>query len=165
MLWTGPGRRGGTVAERHETTLERTTGAGLAELVDLLTRTQRALARGLGALLDEEGMSVEQWRVLRALAHADDVSMGELAVVVEIPHPTLTRLVDSLVDSAFLYRTHSARDRRRVSVHVSELGRAKLTRLDALARAHERSLAERYGFETVHDLSALLSRLWNEPHS
>ena len=84
------------------------------ELVDLLTRTQRALARDLGAALEEEGTTVEQWRVLRALAGADDISMGELAAVVEIPHPTLTRLVDSLVDSAYLYRSHSTRDRRRM---------------------------------------------------
>lgn len=130
------------------------------DLVDLLTRTQRALTRDLGAVLEEEGTSVEQWRVLRALAGAGDLSMGELAIIVEIPHPTLTRLVDSLVDSAYLYRSHSARDRRRVSVHVSDLGRDKLERLEALARAHERGLAARHGEDTVQALSALLSHLW-----
>ena len=135
-----------------------TTGA---ELVDLLTRTQRALARDLGAVLEEEGATVEQWRVLRALADADDMSMGELAAVVEIPHPTLTRLVDALVDSAHLYRSHSTRDRRRVSVHVSDLGRDKLKRLEALAEAHKQSLIAAHGQDTVHALSALLSRLWN----
>lgn len=135
-----------------------TTGA---ELVDLLTRTQRALARDLGAVLEEEGATVEQWRVLRALAGADDMSMGELAAVVEIPHPTLTRLVDALVDSAHLYRSHSTRDRRRVSVHVSDLGRDKLKRLEALAEAHKQSLIAAHGQDTVHALSALLSRLWN----
>ncbi|GAA2287331.1 MarR family transcriptional regulator [Actinomadura luteofluorescens] len=133
--------------------------AARTELVDLLTRTQRALARDLGARLEEEGATVEQWRVLRALAEADDVSMGELALIVEIPHPTLTRLVDGLADSAYLYRSHSSRDRRRVSVHVSDLGRAKLERLEALARAHEQALAERHG-DTIENLSALLSDLW-----
>lgn len=144
------------MAERHDTTLN-------TQLVDLLTRTQRALARDLGALLEEEGITVEQWRVLRALATTDDVSMGELAVIVEVPHPTLTRLVDSLADSAYLYRSHSPRDRRRVSVHVSDLGRTKLDRLEALARAHEQTLATRHGQETVQELSALLERLWHTP--
>ncbi|WP_067793051.1 MarR family winged helix-turn-helix transcriptional regulator [Actinomadura formosensis] len=130
------------------------------DLVDLLTRAQRALTRDLGAVLEEEGTSVEQWRVLRTLAGTGDISMGELAVIVEIPHPTLTRLVDSLVDSAYLYRSHSARDRRRVSVHVSDLGRDKLERLEAPARAHERALAARHGEDTVRVLSALLSHLW-----
>lgn len=144
------------VVEPKDTTLPA-TGIGL---VDLLTRTQRALARDLGTVLEEEGTSVDQWRVLRALDTAEGVSMGELATAVEIPHPTLTRLVDSLVDSAYLYRSHSREDRRRVSVHVSELGRQKLDRLEALAHAHEQALAARLGTDTVGDLSALLRSLW-----
>ncbi|MFG1856191.1 MarR family winged helix-turn-helix transcriptional regulator [Actinomadura geliboluensis] len=144
------------MVERRDTVERRNTRT---DLVDLLTRAQRALTRDLGAVLDEEGTTVEQWRVLRALAGADDVSMGELAAVVEIPHPTLTRLVDSLVDSAYLYRSHSARDRRRVSVHVSDLGLAKLARLEALAEAHERSLTDA---ETVQTLSTLLTDLWTD---
>lgn len=133
--------------------------AGLG-LVDLITRIQRSLARDLGAVLEEEGMTVDQWRVLRTLDTDEGVSMSGLAVAVEIPHPTLTRLVDSLVDSAYVYRSHSAADRRRVSVHLSELGRRKLDRLEALAAAHERSVADRLGPGTVGDLSALLRSLW-----
>ncbi|WP_018683774.1 MarR family winged helix-turn-helix transcriptional regulator [Actinokineospora enzanensis] len=125
------------------------------DLVDLLTRAQRALARDLGTALEEERASVEQWRVLRALA-VEGRSMGELAVAVEIPHPTLTRLVDALVDSALLYRSQSPEDRRRVSVHISELGRDKLDRLEALAAAHEHALADRLGPEAVAGLSDLL---------
>ncbi|GAA4602751.1 MarR family transcriptional regulator [Actinoallomurus liliacearum] len=130
--------------------------AATADLVDLLTRTQRAIARDLGAVLEEEGTSVDQWRVLRALDGAEGRSMGELAAEVEIPHPTLTRIVDTLVDSAYLYRSQSSRDRRRVTVHVSELGRHKLRRLDALAAAHEQGIAARLGPGTVTALSALL---------
>ncbi|GAA4240797.1 MarR family transcriptional regulator [Actinomadura meridiana] len=137
------------------------TATASTELVDLLTRTQRALARDLGGVLEEEHTTVDQWRVLRALARADDISMGELAVVVEIPHPTLTRIVDSLADSAYLYRSHSTRDRRRVSVHVSDRGRTKLARLESLARAHERTLATNLGTETTEALTTLLTTLWN----
>ncbi|GAA1342378.1 MarR family transcriptional regulator [Catellatospora bangladeshensis] len=127
-------------------------------MVDLLTRTQRALVRDLGAVLEEEGVTVDQWRVLRALAD-EERAMGELAAALEIPHPTLTRLVDGLVDSAFLYRSQSGEDRRKVSVHVSDLGLAKLDRLESLAAAHERTLADRLGRGTVADLSALLRGL------
>ncbi|WUH97268.1 MarR family transcriptional regulator [Spirillospora sp. NBC_00431] len=148
------------MAERHDTTLDRTAST---ELVDLLTRAQRALARDLGTFLEEENTSVEQWRVLRALAGADDISMGELAVIVEIPHPTLTRIVDALADSAYLYRSHSSRDRRRVSVHVSDRGRTKLARLESLARAHEKTLTAKHGPDTIRDLTTLLAHLSNTP--
>ncbi|UVS78570.1 MarR family winged helix-turn-helix transcriptional regulator [Actinokineospora sp. UTMC 2448] len=128
------------------------------DLVDLLTRAQRALVRDLGTVLEEEGFTVDQWRVLRALA-AQERSMGELAAAVEIPHPTLTRMVDALVDSALLYRSQSEEDRRRVSVHVSALGRAKLDRLESLTAAHERTLAARVGTDTVTQLTHLLRDL------
>lgn len=125
---------------------------GVAELVDLLTVTQRALARDLGALLDEEGCTLDQWRILRALDAEQGRLMGELAAALEIPHPTLTRLVDALVDQAHLYRTQSSHDRRKVSVHLSDRGRHLLERLEALATAHENALAERVGRGVVQAL-------------
>ncbi|GLZ39291.1 MarR family transcriptional regulator [Actinokineospora sp. NBRC 105648] len=133
-------------------------GTTVPDLVDLLTRAQRALARDLGTVFEEEGTTVDQWRVLRELA-VRERAMGELAGALEIPHPTLTRLVDTLVDSALLYRSQSEEDRRRVSVHVSDLGLAKLDRLEALAAAHERKLTAALRPETVADLSGLLRSL------
>ncbi|MBB4966970.1 MarR family winged helix-turn-helix transcriptional regulator [Saccharothrix violaceirubra] len=129
-----------------------------ADLVDLLTRAQRALARDLGTVLEEEGVTVDQWRVLRELSTGGR-TMGDLAMAVEIPHPTLTRLVDALVDSAFLYRSQSPTDRRKVAVHVSDPGRAKLDRLEALAAAHEQALSTRLGTDTVTHLATLLRTL------
>lgn len=117
----------------------------MTHLVDALTSVQRMLARDLAARFEDENATLEQWRVMRALANAPGLSMGEIATELEIPQPTLTRVVDSLVDSALLYRTQSAEDRRKVSVHLSTLGRRKLTRLNALADAHEQSLTADIG--------------------
>jgi DNA-binding MarR family transcriptional regulator len=71
--------------------------------------------------------------------------MGEIANALEIPPTTLTVVVDSLVDSALPYRTQSSQDRRKVSVHLSTLGGRKLSRLDAIADAHQRSLTAHFG--------------------
>lgn len=128
-------------------------------LVDALTTVQRMLARNLIARFEDENTTLEQWRVMRALANAPGLSMGEIAATIEIPQPTLTRVVDSLVDSALLYRTQSANDRRKVSVHLSTLGRRKLERLDALAEAHERSLRAHFGDQTLDRLLASLQSL------
>jgi DNA-binding MarR family transcriptional regulator len=128
-----------------------------AELVDLLTWAQRTLTRGLGTLFDEEGATIDQWRLLRSLNTTDGRPMGELATSLEIPHPTLTRLVDGLVDSAHLYRTQSSEDRRRVSVHLSTRGRHLLDRLEALASAHENALTHRLGPDVIHGLVGSLT--------
>lgn len=110
------------------------------------------LARDLAARFEDEATTLEQWRVMRVLSDAPGMSMGEISAALEIPQPTLTRVVDSLVDSALLYRRQSAEDRRKVSVHLSTLGRPKLVRLDALAATHEQSLAALLGEQMLDRL-------------
>ena len=139
----------------------RTISRGLetTNLVDALTSVQRMLARDLGARFQDEGATLEQWRVMRALANTPGLSMGEIATALEIPQPTLTRVVDSLVDSALLYRTQSSEDRRKVSVHLSTLGGQKLGKLDAIADAHERSLTAHFGEQMLDRLVSSLQTL------
>ena len=126
-------------------------------LVDLLTSNQRAMTRGLAALFEDEGVSVDQWRVMRTVAGGGR-PMGELATVLEIPHPTLTRLIDALAEVAFVYRAQSAHDRRRVDVHLSTLGERALHRLNAQAQAHEAALRARFGAEAIDELTSALLR-------
>jgi DNA-binding MarR family transcriptional regulator len=117
-----------------------------AEFVDLLTLAQRAVTRELGVVLQEESVTVDQWRLLRALRGGQQGrSMGELATALEISQPTLTRLVDGLAETATVYRTQSAHDRRRVWLHLSARGEQLLARLDALVAAYEASLRARCG--------------------
>jgi DNA-binding MarR family transcriptional regulator len=106
-------------------------------LVDVLTAAQRRLARGLAVALAEEGRTLDEWRLLRALADGEGHQMGELAETLVIPHPTLTRLVDGLVDSSLVYRRQSRADRRRVAVFLGRRGEQRLARLDAVAAGHE----------------------------
>jgi DNA-binding MarR family transcriptional regulator len=109
-------------------------------LVEVLTLAQRRLSRDLAVAFLEEGSSLDQWRILRALADGEGHSMGELAESLQVPHPTLTRLVDGLGDSGDAYRRSAADDGRRVVVHLSRRGRERLARLDALAAAHQSAL-------------------------
>jgi DNA-binding MarR family transcriptional regulator len=111
-----------------------------ASPVELLTVAQRLAARGLAAALAEDGGTVDQWRVLRALGDGAGHLMGELAGTLLIAQPTLTRLVDGLVDHALVYRQRSGVDRRRVAVHLSRQGHVRLARLDAIVAAHQQAL-------------------------
>ena len=121
-------------------------------LVEALTRAQRRLARGLSArLAEEEGTTLDQFRVLRALAGTDGRSMGELVESLVVPHPTVTRVVDGLVDAGLVYRRQSDTDRRRVSVHLSRLGEQRLDRLTALVAAHEAAVRASEGWPTLRE--------------
>jgi DNA-binding MarR family transcriptional regulator len=109
-------------------------------LVDRLIRAQRYAARGLSRALAEDGCSLDQWRVLRALADGEGHLMGQVAADLVVAQPTLTRLVDGLADRALVYRRAAEDDGRKVAVHLSRQGRVRLARLDAIAAAHEATL-------------------------
>ncbi|MFB6894335.1 MarR family winged helix-turn-helix transcriptional regulator [Kitasatospora sp. NPDC056327] len=106
-------------------------------LIELLTVAQRRLARDLAARLEAEGCTLDQWRVMRALTDDAGRSMGDLAQSLLIPQASLSRLVDALTEAGWVYRRQDEQDRRRVTAHLSRLGRTRLARLDALAAAHD----------------------------
>ena len=129
------------------------------DLVELLTVTQRRVARGVAAVLAEDGATLDGYRLLRSLAGAPGRSMGELVAALHLPAPTLTRLVDAAVDGALAYRLPDPDDGRKVVVHLSDAGRVRLERLEALVRAHESALAEALGGERVEALVRALTDL------
>jgi DNA-binding MarR family transcriptional regulator len=129
------------------------------DLVELLTVTQRRVARGVAAVLAEDGATLDGYRLLRSLAGTGGRSMGELVAALHLPAPTLTRLVDGAVDAALAYRLPDPRDGRKVVVHLSDPGRIRLARLEALVGAHEHALAASLGTERVSALVRALADL------
>jgi DNA-binding MarR family transcriptional regulator len=129
------------------------------DLVELLTVTQRRVASGVAAVLAEDGATLDGYRLLRSLAGGDGRSMGELVTALHLPPPTLTRLVDGAVDAALAYRLPDPRDGRKVVVHLSEPGRIRLARLEALVGAHESALAASLGGDRVTALVRALADL------
>ena len=129
------------------------------DLVELLTVTHRRVARGVNAVLAEDGATLDGYRLLRALAGGNGRSMGELVAALHLPAPTLTRLVDAAVDGALAYRLPDPDDGRKVVVHLSDAGRVRLERLEALVRAHESALADALGGERVEALVRALTDL------
>ena len=141
---------------------ETSPGRVSDDLVELLTVTQRRVARGVATVLAEDGATLDGYRLLRALAGPAGRSMGELVAALHLPAPTLTRLVDGAVDAALAYRLPDPEDGRKVVVHLSERGRNRLSRLEAMVRAHEAALVTSLGSERVAGLVGALARLVDE---
>jgi DNA-binding MarR family transcriptional regulator len=135
-------------------------GTGLrAHLSYLLSEADREVNRRLAAGLAADGVSVEQWRIMRALSDGHGHSMSDLAEAVLMPHPTLTKAVDRLVDSALVYRRQEAADRRRVAVYLSDLGRDLVRRLDRRAVEHHASVQAAFGAARTERLMRELEEL------
>ncbi len=130
-----------------------------AHLAYLLSEAERAVTRGLAGALAAEGVTVEHWRILRALSDGHGHSMSDLAEAVLMPHPTLTKAVDRLVDDALVYRRQDSADRRRVAVHLSDLGRELVARLDRRAAEHHADVAAAFGADRTERLMRELEAL------
>jgi MarR family transcriptional regulator, organic hydroperoxide resistance regulator len=136
------------------------TETGLrAHLSYLVSEVERELNRRLASGLAVEGVSVEQWRILRALSDGHGHSMTDLAEAVLMPHPTLTKAVDRLVDDAVVYRRQDTIDRRRVAVHLSDLGHELVARLDRRAAEHHADVEAAFGADRTERLMRELEAL------
>ncbi|MEV7968331.1 MarR family transcriptional regulator [Sphaerisporangium sp. NPDC088356] len=139
-----------------------TTGLG-SSLAYLLSRAERSVNRDLATVLAAEEVSVDQWRILQALADGRGHTMGDLAEAALMPHPTLTKAVDRLVERAVVYRGHDPADRRRVAVFLANRGSELLGRLEAGIAEHHRAILATYGAERterlMHELELLVRSL------
>ncbi|MEU8157319.1 MarR family transcriptional regulator [Micromonospora sp. NPDC048986] len=106
-----------------------------ADLLRSLTRAERLLARRLGAVLADDAISIEAWRVLCLLADGQGHPMSEVSVEASLPPGTLTKLVDQLVDRNLVFRRVDPIDRRRIRAYLTVRGRREHARLDERVRA------------------------------
>lgn len=119
-----------------------------------------ALSQGL---LDAEVASLEGWRVLGALRSGDGLTMSDISAAMGIPPPSLTRIVDKLVDRGFVLRRVDATDRRRVLIYLSVRGKAKVRRLARQEAKIKATLVEEFGEDTAIRLVRTLARLGDLP--
>ncbi|GAB3569727.1 MarR family winged helix-turn-helix transcriptional regulator [Spelaeicoccus albus] len=110
-----------------------------------LVSLQRTFAKRLAVPFSEEHSNTDQWCVLAAIAKLASPTMSDLALESGLANATLTRTVDSLVNNALVFRLADKGDRRRINVYLSDFGRQRLNRLNDIADASEKALADEIG--------------------
>ncbi len=130
------------LAERlHRSTPFRSQGQWVG--ISLL-RNADLLRRRLSQVVDAEGVTLQQYNVLRILRGAGDAGIPTLSVAERMIErtPGVTRLLDRLEARGWVSRERSSEDRRRVMARVTPDGRALLRRLDEpLAQAEDAAFA------------------------
>lgn len=94
-----------------------------------LTRAQRRL-RGRDARL-EGGVSFAHFPLLGALARSGELSAGQLATEAALTPATVTQMIDTLSAAGLVERSRSERDRRVVTIRLTDEGRRRHARKDA----------------------------------
>ena len=85
----------------------------------LLAQASNLVSRQIDEIAAAERMSRNECKVLLTLIDNEGVSLNELADLMIIKQPTLSRIVETMVDAGWLDRTVVARDRRSRCLHRS----------------------------------------------
>jgi len=108
------------------------------DISEPLHRSAIHLLRQLSAVDKQSGLSSARLSALSVIAFAGPLSLGELAGAEQVSAPTMTKLVQALVDSKLISVTPSKKDSRQKIIRATNKGTnlmlkardARLTLLD-----------------------------------
>lgn len=125
-------------------------------LAYLLASANRHMHIGLAQSIAAEEVTEEHWRILQVLSDEQGRCMGDLAEMVLLNHPALTKNIDKLVSRGLVQRAADAHDSRKVLVYISDLGLETVSRLKKSVDAHHGVIEEALGPRKTSQLKRLL---------
>ena len=129
-----------------------------ASLPMMLLRTREAVMGRFRAMLRDNGLTEQQWRVLRALGDGatDGSHLTELTYLLA---PSLTRILRDLEAQALITSWIDPTDQRRKLVDLTPNGRTRIELIAPMSVAIYADIAARFGRQRLSDLEALLEEL------
>jgi DNA-binding MarR family transcriptional regulator len=123
-------------------------------LIEQVVRDRETIFRSMRASWTKElitgDLTLPQLRVLFLLEQSGGLSMSSLADALGKAQPTVTGLIDRLVDSALVERVEHAADRRVIIAQLTPTGRDLIAGLAEVSSGHTRRLV---GDLAVHELT------------
>ncbi|MBC7924269.1 MAG: MarR family transcriptional regulator [Bryobacteraceae bacterium] len=131
------------------------------EAVLNLRRTADLMEREMSAVLKPYTLSSVQYNVLRILrgAGAEGAHCKKVGERMVTPEPDVTRLVDRLEQRGFVFRQRTEKDRRFVTVCITQEGLDLLASLDQPVREVSYKTLHRLGSEKLNTLIGLLEEI------
>jgi 3-hydroxy-9,10-secoandrosta-1,3,5(10)-triene-9,17-dione monooxygenase reductase component len=110
----------------------------------LLARASFNVSSEFHARLKDWDLTVPEWRVLACLTDVEGLSVGELAAMALMKQPGLTKTLDRMEEDDLLKRKSESNDRRRVTLHLTAKGRARVKPVLQAALHHEATVLGRF---------------------
>ncbi|SMX27454.1 MarR family protein [Pelagimonas phthalicica] len=93
-----------------------------------LIRAREHIMAPIRKVLVEEGITEQQWRVLRVVSEAGTIDATEVSERACLLLPSLTRIVRAMLERGLLERVQDTDDRRRQNLSVTPAGQAVIDR-------------------------------------
>ena len=124
--------------------------------MELMKAREAAMAR-FRPLLRDNGLTEQQWRVIRALAEFGPIDAGELAKESFLLAPSLTRILQFLENEKILRRTPDASDQRKSVVSLTTRGQALFQRIAPASEQLYAQIEAAFGKDRLQALYDLLA--------
>ena len=126
----------------------------------LLKAREEVIAR-FRPILQANGVTEQQWRILRTLAEHDPRALEprQLCELCTMLAPSLTGMLARLEDMRLITRKRADSDQRRLLVTLTAQGRALVRRIAPRVEKEYRALEVAIGKPLVRDVYAVLDRL------
>jgi homoprotocatechuate degradation regulator HpaR len=109
--------------------------------------------------LRANGLSAQQWRVLRALQEQDQLDATEIAERCTLLMPSLSRILQNLEGRDLIRRAVSTEDQRRSLVSLTRQGQDLFDRIAPLSEERYQHITEKFGYGKLELLYELLDEL------
>jgi homoprotocatechuate degradation regulator HpaR len=124
-----------------------------------LLRAREAVMRRFRPELRNHGVTEQQWRILRALAHAGPLEVSELANATCLLAPSLSRILPDLEARQLISRRQVDADLRRSVISLERKGLRLIAMHAPTAERIYDQIATRFGPDRMNQLFALLKEL------
>jgi homoprotocatechuate degradation regulator HpaR len=129
----------------------------------LLLQAREAVLARFRPILNEQGVTEQQWRVLRALVEQGALEQRQVGALCRISSPSLAGVLARMDELGLVRRERLAEDQRRVMVSLTANSRAlaqqMAPRIEATYRALEVQLGADFVAQAYATLDELLARL------
>lgn len=130
-----------------------------ASLPMLLLRAREAVMVHFRPMLREQGLTEQQWRVLRALDPGQPVEVSQLASATFLLGPSLSRILPELEAQGLVATGTHGTDQRRKLVWLTPAGAGRKDEIAPLSEAIYAELTARVGPARLAELQAQLAEL------
>jgi homoprotocatechuate degradation regulator HpaR len=136
-------------------------------LPQLMLQAREALMAQFRPILNENGVTEQQWRVIRTLLTHGPLEPRQLCERCQISSPSIVGMLQRLEEAGLVDRERMADDQRRVSVSITARSRQLGRRMMPAIEARYASIEKQVGVETLQQaydvLDALLAPLGHAP--
>jgi len=124
-----------------------------------LLRAREAVMRRFRPELRNHGVTEQQWRILRALAHSGALEVSELAQATCLLAPSLSRILPDMESRQLISRKQADSDLRRSVISLERKGLRLIATHAPCAEEIYDDIAQRFGAERLLQLFTLLREL------